>query len=70
VGSLAFTPDGQILVAGSADHTVSLWQVADGTPLRTLSGHEGYVFTIAMARDGQTFATGSFDGTIRLWGVR
>ncbi|NJN68249.1 MAG: WD40 repeat domain-containing protein, partial [Chloroflexaceae bacterium] len=65
--SVAFSPDGQMLVSVSADSSVRLWRVSDGTVLQTIEGNydRGAVF----APDGQTFATWG-DSTVRLWQVR
>ena len=37
--------------------------------LRTLTGHERGVESVAFSPDGQTLASGSFDGTIKLWNL-
>jgi len=65
--SVAFSPDGQTLASGSDDTTVRLWQVSDGTLLRTLEGHTDTVLSVAFSPDGQTLASGSWDRTVRLW---
>jgi WD40 repeat protein len=44
--------------------------VATGQALgQPLSGHTGWVNSVAFTPDGQTLASGSYDGTILLWDV-
>ncbi len=73
VYSVAFSPDGHTLAAGSGDDTIWLWNVTDpahatriGQPL---TGPTGAVYSVAFSPDGHTLAAGSGDGTIRLWNV-
>ncbi|MEA5571307.1 serine/threonine-protein kinase [Calothrix sp. UHCC 0171] len=37
---------------------------------RTLKGHSGGVFSVAISPDGKTLASGSNDGTIKLWNIK
>ncbi|MBD2125718.1 serine/threonine protein kinase [Microcoleus sp. ZQ-A2] len=67
VRSLAITPDGEILISGSDDNTIKLWQLATGEELGTLRGHSKTVSAIAMSADGEILASGSEDKTIKLW---
>jgi WD40 repeat protein len=68
VGGLAFSPDGNLLVSGSGDHTASLWDVGTGHLLRVFSGHEGEVKCVAFSSNGGRLLTaGAYDGTVRLW---
>ncbi len=66
---VAFSPNGQLLADGSADHTVRLWDVQSGQLLQILMGHTGWVWSVAFSPDGQTLASVSGDRTIRLWDV-
>ena len=68
--SVAFSPDGKTLAAGSGDKTVRLWDVETGKLLRTLTGHGDVVRSVAFSPDGKTLASGSIDKTLRLWDVR
>ena len=68
VRSVAFSPDGQTLAAGSYDDNVRLWR-ADGTILRVLHGHTGWVRSVAFSPDGQTLVSASDDNTVRVWRV-
>ncbi|MFK0734669.1 MAG: trypsin-like peptidase domain-containing protein [Gloeotrichia echinulata HAB0833] len=39
VDTLAISRDGKILVSGSADNTIKIWQLPTGNLIRTLTGH-------------------------------
>lgn len=65
--SVAFSPDGSVLAAGSHDFTIHLWDVAVGKALRTLAGHTDGVFNVAFAPDGTLLASASQDGTVGIW---
>jgi WD40 repeat protein/transcriptional regulator with XRE-family HTH domain len=70
IPSVAFSPDGTTLAAGSDDHNVWLWDVATThQPIATLKGHEAIVRSVAFSPDGKTLVSGSADTTVRLWDV-
>ncbi len=68
--SLAWSPDGQWLAAGSTDQTVGLWNANTGQSKALNVGH-GSVFAVAWSPDGAALATGSIQGyltpTVQLW---
>jgi WD40 repeat protein len=67
VTSVAISQDGQLIVSGSQDKTVRLWD-AQGNPMsQPLMGHEGAVTSVAISPDGKYIASGSEDKTVRLW---
>ena len=65
--SVAFSHDGSLLVSGSADDTVRLWNPLTETLQATLRGHTSDVLSVAFSPDGSLLASGSSDSTIRLW---
>lgn len=67
VSALAMSADGKILVSGSEDKTIKLWQIGTGFLFRTLTEHTGSVFALAISPDGKILASGSGDGTIKIW---
>ena len=69
VSSVAFSQDGTILAAGSADSTVVLWDVHTREQIAVLEGHTARVWSVSFSPDGSILAAGSQDGTIVFWDV-
>jgi WD40 repeat protein len=66
---VAFTRDGALLAAGSADGLVRVWRIADRTLARTLT-HGAGIASIALSADGATLSSGGYDGVLKLWRLR
>ncbi|KAI8458557.1 WD40-repeat-containing domain protein [Phakopsora pachyrhizi] len=64
---LKFNPIGTVLISGSFDETIKVWDFIGGKLLRTLPGHSEVVSCLDFSRDGSVIVSGSFDGLIRLW---
>lgn len=69
VSSLDFSPDDSMLVSGSADGTVRIWEAGSATLLKELLGHSSPIFGISFSPDGENIASGANEGTIILWGL-
>lgn len=68
-GPLAFSPDGEHLLACGADGAVRLWSVTRRTLETTITGHPGGVASAVFAPDGRSFATAGFEGLVRAWSL-
>jgi WD40 repeat protein len=59
-----------VVVSGSYDRTVRVWDLATGTPVgKPFTGHAGRVYAVAVAElDGRpVVVSGSDDRTVRVW---
>jgi len=83
VASLAFAPEGRILVSGGGHHPkgpieatsfetrmtgeLILWDLNSKKKLTTLPGHEGSVLSLGFSSPGRLLATCGSEGTVRIW---
>ena len=70
VGSVVFSSDGTLLVSGSHDYTVKLWDVQTGGVIKAFCGHTNWVYSVSISVDCATIASGSHDHTICLWDIQ
>jgi WD40 repeat protein len=66
-----FSPDSRLLAVGHGQNgTLSLWRVADGSPVETFKKTAAtYLYSIDFTPDGQLLASGQDSGTVKLWSV-
>jgi WD40 repeat protein/tRNA A-37 threonylcarbamoyl transferase component Bud32 len=69
VSAAVYSPDGKMILTGSADHTARLWDAATGKPLTAPLVHDDFIKAVAFAPDGKSVVTGGRDKTARLWSV-
>ena len=68
VSSLSFSQDGTLLISGSSDNTINVWDIQTGGIAKTFRGPD-WVDSVSISPDAFTIASGSETG-IRLWDVR
>ncbi|MFJ5774640.1 WD40 repeat domain-containing serine/threonine protein kinase [Streptomyces sp. NPDC093094] len=67
VTCLALTPDGTLLLTGTLDHTVRLWDARTGSLVCSLEGNTTPVFGVALSADGCHAASCDNVGTVLCW---
>lgn len=71
VSSIAVSPNGKLLLSGSWDKTVKLWDIRSRRLLRTMKGHTEKISCVAFSPDGKTAASAGGhwgnDAVIRIW---
>ncbi len=68
IASVAFSPNNKLLATGS-DQTIKIWDVVDGSCIKTLKGRN-LIDLIAFSPNGQILATGStWKKIVQLWNV-
>ncbi|QBS39975.1 TIR domain-containing protein [Nocardia sp. CS682] len=58
-----------VLISGSSDGTVGLWEVTTGELRRILHGHSQWPWPVMLSRAGDLLATGDAEGMLRLWSL-
>ena len=64
VTSVAFSPDGKLVVSESHDQTVRLWDATTGALLQTLKGHSSVVALVAFLLNGKLVVSGLLNKTV------
>ncbi|KAF7667905.1 hypothetical protein LDENG_00041490 [Lucifuga dentata] len=65
--SCAYSSDGQLLVSGSVDKTVAIYDANNAVLLYKLNQHERYVTACSFSPTSPLIATGSMDKTVNIW---
>ncbi|KAM7407527.1 hypothetical protein PAMA_003310 [Pampus argenteus] len=67
--SCAFSSDGELVVSGSVDKSVAIYDASLGTLLHVLKQHDRYVTAVALSTTMPWIATGSMDRTVNVWRI-
>jgi len=67
---LRWHPKGSVLLAGSNDSTLWLWQLPSGNTMQVFAGHTGAVQCGEFTPDGKRIVTACADGVLIFWDPR
>jgi len=73
VNAVAFSRDGKQVLAAAGEPgvfgEVRLWNLADGSLARVITGHQDSLYAAVISPDGALLATSGYDQQIKLWNV-
>jgi len=69
ISDLEINPKGDMIASSRSDGKIRIWNIDDGSLVRTLTGHTSAVRSIDFSSDGTLLASGSEDSTVKLWDV-
>ncbi|KAG9289464.1 hypothetical protein G9A89_008025 [Geosiphon pyriformis] len=70
VRSIDFTNDSKLLISGSDDRMINVYDIKHGNRIANMPGQDGWVLTVSAAGSQSTlFAAGTTEGTIKLWDI-
>jgi WD40 repeat protein len=67
VTAVAYSANSRMLVSGSLDRSVRIWDADSGQTFRTLQGDPGAVSSVAFLPDGHRIVSASLYGDIDIW---
>jgi bla regulator protein BlaR1 len=69
ISTVAYTPEGQLFVAGCRDGKIRVWDASNGQLLKTLAGHKSDIRAVAVSPRGDWLVSGDQKGEVRVWSV-
>ncbi len=69
VTCLAMNNEGKILIVGTEEGGINLWDVSSGLPPLNVKGHHSGITTVALSSDGMMAVSGCRDGMVKVWNL-
>eukprot|EP00980_Cylindrotheca_fusiformis_P000710 scaffold168_cov124-Cylindrotheca_fusiformis.AAC.10 len=72
VRALNYTPDGHLLVSGSDEGMLAVWDTSRATPAlvhHVVQAHDSWILSLTVLSDSRRFVTGSADAKLSVWSV-
>lgn len=63
----SFSADSRLLVSGSKDTTLKIWDCSTGKLKEDLPGHKDECYAVDWSPDGQKVGSGGRDQVVKLW---
>ena len=56
-----------MIISGSRDYRIKIWNSNSGRVIKTLAGHSGYVYSIIISKNDEFVISASYDIVIKIW---
>ncbi|CAG0893742.1 unnamed protein product [Darwinula stevensoni] len=66
--SVVLSASGRLLLAGSDDSSIHMWDTLKSIHVGNLVGHENRITSLSIAENGYAMVSGSWDTIVRVWG--
>jgi len=70
VNSIAFGPDGKMIVSGGADNTIRTWDASSGQLLNTINADQKDVLSVCFSSDGKHLGSAGANGSVKMWSAQ
>src|ERR1700679_744655 len=67
---IALSGECDLIVSGSQDNLVQVWDAKTGAQLRELQGHTNWVNSVAFSPEGSQIVSCSADHSVRMWDAK
>jgi len=67
---LSYDPVSDLVITGSTDTTIKVWNASAKSAIYTFRDHLQEVAGLKVDYEGQRFVSASFDGTVKIWDMR
>ncbi len=68
INSVSFSPNGRLIVSGSQDKTIRIWDLTSEVEILKITDNS-YVHCVSFSPDGLRIASGNEKGTVQVWDV-
>ena len=70
VSSILLSSDNRLLITGSYDNSIRIWELKTGQLISILQGHSKAITCLTISQDNNILISGSRDKTIRCWDIK
>lgn len=68
--AVKYSKDESLLLIGSNENLIKLWNISTGESVKTFTGHQGHVGSACFIKNETSIVSGSYeDNTLRIWDV-